>query len=218
MAGLIIRYKKTNIKSRARMNTPIDQALPTTRRGFLQLSLMGSATLALGSTIATLTGCTAPLEQNSEYKFLQPNDREFFTALIPAVLNKSFPGELSQDAAIKRTLLALDDLIYTLQYHNRNQMRQLFDALSLAPIRVAAGAAWADWKDMSPKQVNDFLLDWRDSSLQPKRNGYVGISKLIGICWYAQPESFVATGYPGPPIKIPTPVTNKTSITSTENS
>lgn len=196
------------------MNTPLEKALPTTRRGFLQLGLMGTATLALGSTVATLTGCTSPLEQNSEYKFLQPNDREFFAALIPVVLNKGFPGELSHDAAIKRTLLALDDLIYTLQYHNRIQMRQLFDALSFAPIRIAAGASWASWKDMSPKQVDEFLVGWRDSMLQPKRMGYVSLSKLIGISWYAQPESFVSTGYPGPPTKIPTPVAGKISVSS----
>ena len=200
------------------MNTPSDQILTTSRRGFLQLGLMGTATLALGSTVATLAGCTSPLEQNSEYKFLQPNDREFFTALIPVVLSKSFPGELSHDEAMKRILLALDDLIYTLQHHNRIQMRQLFDALSFAPIRIAAGASWANWKDMSPEQVNDFLIDWRDSMIPPKRMGYASLSKLIGMCWYSQPESFVNTGYPGPPTKIPTPVAPKTNPISTENS
>lgn len=200
------------------MKTPIDQALPTTRRGFLKLGVMGTATLVLGSAVATLTGCASPLEQNSDYKFLRPNDREFFAALIPVVLNNSFPGELSHDAAMKRTLLALDDLIYTLQYHNRIQMRQLFDALSMAPIRVAAGAAWADWKDMSPEQINDFLIGWRDSMIEPKRMGYVSMSKLIGISWYAQPESYTSTGYPGPPTKIPTPVAKKMITTSTENS
>ena len=200
------------------MNSPIDQALPTTRRGFLQLGLMGTATLALGSTVATLTGCSAPLEIDSEYKFLKPNDREFFAALIPVVLNKSFPGELDHAAGIKRTLLALDDLIYTLQYHNRIQMRQLFDALSMAPIRVAAGAYWADWKDMSPQQIDDFLIGWRDSSIQLKRMGYVSLSKLIGISWYSQPESFVTTGYPGPPTKIPTPITPSAKNISAENS
>lgn len=196
------------------MTTPIDKALPTSRRGFLQLGLMGTATLALGGAIATLTGCSAPMESNSEYQFLKPGDREFFAALIPVVLNKGFPGELSHDAAIKRTLLALDDLIYTLQYHNRTQMRQLFDALSVAPIRVAAGAAWADWKDMSEAEVNDFLMSWRDSIIAPKRMGYVSLSKLIGISWYTQPESFVSTGYPGPPTKIPTPVAGKISVSS----
>ncbi len=205
------------------MNTPLEQALPTTRRGFLQLGLMGTATLALGSAVATLTGCTSSLEQNSEYKFLQPNDREFFAALIPVVLNKSFPGDLSHDAAMKRALLALDNLIYTLQYHNRSQMRQLFDALSFAPIRIAAGASWASWKDMSPKQVDDFLIGWRDSMIPQKRMGYVSLAKLIGMCWYAQPEAFAASGYPGPPTKIPTPVSKKIETTkinriSTENS
>lgn len=202
------------------MNTPTDQALTTSRRGFLQLGLMGTATLALGGTIATLTGCSAPMEANSEYKFLKPGDREFLAALIPVILDKSFPGKLSHDDAMKTTLLALDDLIYTLQYHNRIQMRQLFDALSVAPIRIAAGASWASWKDMSHEQVNSFLNGWRGSMIPPKRMGYVSLSKLIGMCWYSQPASFVSTGYPGPPTKIPTPVAGKISVSSmsSENS
>lgn len=198
------------------MKSPIDQALPTTRRGFLQLGLMGTATLALGSTVATLTGCATPLEQNSTFKFLKPDDREIFAALIPQVLNKSFPGDLSDKSAMRRLLLALDDLIYTLQYHNRDQIRMMFDALAMAPIRVLAGASWTNWKDMSPKQVDDFLVGWRDSSIQLKRMGYVSLTKLINISWYSQPESFAATGYPGPPVKIPTPVSSKvSSITPT---
>lgn len=194
------------------MNTPLDQTLPTTRRGFLQLGLMATAMLALGSTVATLSGCSSPLEQSSEYKFLQSEDRDFFAALIPVILHKSFPGGLSDDAAMNRTLLALDDLIYTLQYHNRIQMRQLFDALSMAPVRVIAGASWASWKDMSPNQVDEFLISWRDSMIQAKRNGYVALSKLIGISWYSQQESFATTGYPGPPVHIPTPIAN-TAVT-----
>jgi hypothetical protein len=165
------------------MNTPLNQTLPTTRRGFLQLGLMGTATLALGSAVATLTECSSPLEHNSEYKFLQSEDCEFFAALIPVVLHKSFPGELSNDTAMKLTLLALDDLIYTLQHHNRIQMRQLFDALSMPSVRIIAGASWASWKDMSHQQVDSFLISWRDSIIQPKRNGYVALSKLIGISW-----------------------------------
>jgi hypothetical protein len=196
------------------MKSPIDQALPTTRRGFLQLGLMGTATLALGSTVATLTGCATPLEKNSTFKFLQPEDREFFAALIPQVLSKSFPGQLSEKSAMQRMLLSLDDLIYTLQYHNRHQMRLMLNALSMAPVRVLAGASWTSWKDMSPEQVNDFLYDWRDSSISLKNMGYMSLTKLINISWYSQPESFAATGYPGPPVKIPTPVSAKVSSTT----
>ena len=196
------------------MNSKIDQALPTTRRGFLQLGLMGTATLALGSTVATLTGCASTLERNSSFKFLTPDDRAFLSALIPQVLSKSFPGDLSEKSAMRRVLLSLDDVIYSLKYNNRHQMRMMFDALAMAPIRVIAGASWADWEDMSPKQVNDFLIGWRDSSIQLKRMGYVSLTKLINIGWYSQPESFASTGYPGPPVKIPTPVSPKLSSTS----
>lgn len=201
------------------MKESIDQALPTTRRGFLQLGMMGTATLALGSTIATLSGCTSSQEArpNSEFKFLNASDREIFKALGPAVLSHGFPGELTHDAAMNRLLLALDDLMFSLQYHNKTQMRQLFDALSIAPLRVIAGAPWADWKDMEEKEVNDFLIGWRSSRLQLKRLGYVALSKLISICWYSQPESFVSTGYPGPPTKIPTLVMNTPVSTAEHN-
>lgn len=201
------------------MKESIDQALPTTRRGFLQLGMMGTATLALGSTVATLSGCASSLEAkpNSEFKFLNASDREIFSALSPVVLSDGFPGELNHDAAMNRLLLALDDLMFSLQYHNKTQMRQLFDALSIAPLRVIAGAPWTDWKDMEEKQINDFLIGWRGSRFQLKRLGYVALSKLITICWYSQPESFVSTGYPGPPTKIPTLVMNKTVSTAEHN-
>ncbi len=200
------------------MSSNINEALPTTRRGFLQLGLMGTATLALGSTVATLTGCATSLKQSSQFKFLTPEDREIFAALVPQVLSKSFPGNLSQEAAMQRVLLSLDDVIHTLQYHNRSQMRMMFDALTVAPLRLVAGASWTRWKDMSPEQVNAFLDNWKNSSISLKNMGHMSLTKLINISWYSQPESFVSTGYPGPPVKIPTPVSSISSTLKAERS
>jgi len=94
----------------------------------------------------------------------------------------------------------------------------LFDALSIAPIRFAMGGPWVRWQEASVDQVNDFLVSWRDSSLQLKRMGYVSLAKLVGICWYAQPENYASIGYPGPPTKIPVEPVKKAPVISTPES
>lgn len=178
------------------------QAVPTTRRGFLKFGLMGSAALAIAGTTATLSGCSQQPDSTSGYKILRAQDREFLAALIPAIVGSAYPGALNAQAK-NRTIRQLDNLIYTLHEFNRTQMMQLFDALSIAPVRFAMGGPWVRWQEASTQQVNDFLTSWRDSSIQLKRMGYVSLAKLVGICWYAQPENFASIGYPGPPTKIP---------------
>ena len=188
------------------------QAMPTSRRGFLKAGILGGAGLSIAGASATLTGCSnVPEGAMGDYKFLRPQDREFFAALVPAVIASGYPGELKEQA-ILRTIKALDDLIFTLNEFNRVQMRQLFDALSMAPIRFAMGGPWASWKDAAVKQVDDFLISWRDSSIQLKRMGYVSLAKLIGICWYSQPENYASVGYPGPPTKIPVEPVKKAPV------
>ena len=198
----------THLSKNSTLSDQFTQGLPTSRRGFLKFGLMGSAALTVAGTAATLSGCAQQPEANGDFKILRPQDREFFAALIPAVVAGGYPGELKEQALV-RTIKQLDSLIYTLNEFNRVQMIQLFDALSIAPIRVAMGGPWARWQDASVHQVNDFLISWRDSSLQLKRMGYVSLAKLVSMCWYSQPENYASVGYPGPPTKIPVPPTKK---------
>lgn len=194
------------------------QSMPTSRRGFLKAGVLGSAGLTLAGASATLSGCSSvPEGAMGDYKILRPKDREFFAALIPVVIAAGYPGELKEQALL-RTIKALDDLIFTLNEFNRVQMGQLFDALSMAPIRFAMGGPWSSWGDASREQVNDFMISWRDSSIQLKRMGYVSLAKLIGISWYSQPENYASVGYPGPPTKIPVEPVKKAAVTSTPES
>ncbi|WP_063337850.1 MULTISPECIES: hypothetical protein [unclassified Marinomonas] len=188
--------------------------LSTSRRGFLQLSLASSISLSLASgLVSTLAPALVPVKavasENSsteklEYRFLTPSSAEFLAALFPVVLAKT---SLNQDEN-NALLMALDKMIFHFSAFNQKQMQQLFDVMAYAPIRFVAGAPWANWPEASHEDIQSFLVGWRDSRFELKRMGYLSVCKLINLCWYARKESFAQTGYPGPPVKIPTPVSN----------
>lgn len=173
----------------------------TTRRGFMQLSASSAAALTVGGSLAALTGCSkAPAA--SGFTTLRDGDVQFFTAIAPVILDKSYPASLG-DAAPERLLKSLDQLIGTLQEYAQSQLLMLLDVMQVAPLRAAMGAPWANWDQVSHEEIDAFLQSWKSSSIQLKRMGYGSLCKLLCICWYSQPETFVSTGYPGPPKKIP---------------
>lgn len=175
--------------------------ITTTRRGFMQLGTASAAALTLGGSLAALTGCSkAPAA--SGYKVLRDGDIPFFTAIAPVMLNKSYPGTLA-DQAPERLLHSLDELMSTLQDYAQSQLLMLLDVMQVAPLRAVMGAPWASWEQTSHDDIDAFLQSWKDSSLQLKRMGYGSLCKLVSISWYSQPETFAASGYPGPPKKIP---------------
>ncbi|MAY01047.1 MAG: hypothetical protein CMI08_17935 [Oceanospirillaceae bacterium] len=173
----------------------------TTRRGFMQLSTASAALLTLAGTAAGLSGCSKQPAAEG-YRLLRQGDIELLSALAPVILADGYPGQLGAQAET-RLMQALDNLIGTLQEYSRSQLMLLLDVLQVAPIRSVMGAQWRSWTAASEEDINDFLNDWKNSSLQLKRMGYGSLCKLLTMCWYMQPETFAVSGYPGPPKKIP---------------
>jgi len=180
--------------------------LKHSRRGFLQLGLVASTSLALASNIAKASELIKPATSNTQsaipYRFLDNASAEFFSALLPVVLAK----ENLDKSTIKSMLLALDSLIFHFNAFNQKQMMQLFEVMAFAPLRLVAGAPWTSWPQATPAAIQAFLEDWRDSRFELKRMGYLSICKVINLCWYARVESYSRIGYPGPPTHIPAPV------------
>jgi hypothetical protein len=179
--------------------------LKSSRRGFLQLGFVASTSLVLASNLVQATDRIKPItkvEEVPKFQFLDDASAAFFTALFPVVLAKK-----SLDKTLSNSLLlALDDLIYHFNAFNQKQMQQLFDVMAFAPLRLVAGAPWVSWQDASAEEIQHFLENWRDSRFELKRMGYLSICKVINLCWYARKDVFADMGYPGPPIKIPTPI------------
>ena len=181
-------------------------SLSTSRRGFLQLGLASSIGLSLASGLVPVKAEASESSRTEklEYRFLTPSSAEFLAALFPVVLAKTSFNQDENNAL----LMALDKMIFHFNAFNQKQMQQLFDVMAYAPVRFVAGAPWANWPEASHEDIESFLVGWRDSRFELKRMGYLSVCKLINLCWYARKESFAQTGYPGPPVKIPTPVSN----------
>lgn len=165
------------------------------RREFLRTGLFGGLLLAGGSSAALLTGC-ASSSQAPGFVFLRPQDVTVVRALIPVVLAEAIPA--GDQAALERTLHAVDDFIASTSPAAMDQLRQLFDLLSLPPARVLLAGLWDDWPQASPADIEAFLLRWRDSRFGMLRAGYAGLVKIITASWYLLPESWVAIGYQAP--------------------
>jgi hypothetical protein len=168
------------------------------RRDFLRIGVLGSLTLAVGSSFHALSIGYAELPPLSGRHFLREQDAEFLLAIAPAVLNENYPGSLG-DKAAERLIKSLDKMMLTFSQFSQSQLFQLFDLMSVAPLRYFAGGPFVAWSKASRQQVDDYLIGWQQSSLSLKRVGYSSLCKLITMTWYSQPENYIQSGYPGPP-------------------
>jgi len=168
------------------------------RRDFLKIGALGSLTLAFGSSFHALSigfSITPPIKG---LQFLREKDTEFLLAIATSVLKNNYPGDLGEQAT-ERLLKALDQMMLTFSEFSQQQLMQLFDLMSVTPLRFLAGGPLTTWSKASGQQVDDFLISWQTSSISLKRMGYSSLCKLITMTWYSQPENYHQSGYPGPP-------------------
>jgi len=168
------------------------------RRDFLKIGLIGALTLTVGSSLTTLSSGGYGSQRINGLQFIRQQDAEFILAIAPVILNTNYPGVLGEQAA-ERLLLLLDKMMQTFSEYSQQQLLQLFDLMSIAPLRYLAGGPFVPWSKASSQQSDNFLTGWQQSSLSLKRMGYSSLCKLITMTWYSQPENYVQSGYPGPP-------------------
>jgi hypothetical protein len=177
--------------------------LNTSRRDFFKISLLGSAVLLVGSGLSNvLLAKSVNVSVTDRLSFLQPIDAEFLLALAPSILSSNFSGNNTaavNNKANQRLLKSIDQQIMSLGEHSQKQLRQLFDLLTSSTLRYLAGAPISDWSTASTKQIEDFLMGWKNSVFALKRTGYGSLVKLLTMNWYTQAENYHQAGYPGPP-------------------
>lgn len=170
--------------------------LRTDRRGFLKLSLAGSAALSTLSLGAAVTGCAAK-EIAPGMKNLRPQDVELIKALIPAVLAGSVTA--GDETQMKQTLISFDTLLGDLSESILLMTRQAFDVLNFAPSRALLVGQWANWSRASVQDAQNALERLRDSRIALLNAIYASVIRLIASAWYLIPANAATTGYPGPP-------------------
>jgi hypothetical protein len=162
------------------------------RRRFLKAGLAGTLFLAMlpharrGAGSATAAG-------------LSPEQRDVLRAIVPVMLAGAIPEGTQRSQAVGAVLDGVEVAVRALPPQLQAELGQLFSLLTFAPARVLVARVPSPWREADADSIVAFLDSWRTSWFTLLRSAYRALHELIMAGWYAQPASWVALGYPGPP-------------------
>lgn len=168
------------------------------RRRLLKAGIAGGAALAIAGGVAWVA---RRVNERGASRTLDADALAIVHAIVPAMLAGALPPAGAERArAIDETVSGVDRAIAALPPASRGELAQLFALLALSPgRRVFAGVA-SPWADADASEVAAFLDAWRASGWELKRSAYDALHQLVLAAWYANPRSWPAIGYPGPPL------------------
>jgi len=118
---------------------------------------------------------------------LVANHTDMLRAVALALLGPALPTAGSERDAQVGAVLS-----------TRREIGDLFGLLALKPARALLGYG-GDWPGADSNVVNAFLAGLRDSSISLKQQAYFALHDMVLGSFYAEPTTWAATGYPGPP-------------------
>lgn|SRR5690554_4030235 len=170
------------------------QVISLSRRRFLQFGIGGALVLTAAGTGARWVQrnrrAAAPAFQQ-----LRQQDIQLLTAILPFLIgpHPAFAANL------QTTLGNIDRLLAYSSPAKQAELRDLFDMMTFKATQGPTTGYWGDWSAATEKDIQKFLLRWRDSRVALLRFGYQGLCQLCHMAWYGTPASWQAIGYPGPP-------------------
>ncbi len=167
------------------------------RRGFLRKGLGGAALLALGGSTFLLLRRTRRREApRSPLLVLSLDEYAIFAAVAARVVapDGDSPSTDAIDVA-GRADAAMALWPDSVQVEFRRLLRLFENALTGAVLLQGLETFTA-----SPPREQDARLSlWAGSRVAVFRTGFQAMKRLACACYYATPEVWSATGYPGPP-------------------
>ncbi len=137
-----------------------------------------------------------PEKEDFDYQFLNADDRLLLLVLIPVFLTQ-IDKDSKQD--LQPIMQNIDQAIQQLAVRTQQELRELFDLLTSAFGRLLLAQLWLNWQATKPHKLEQFLTEWRESSLDLLQIAYKGLHKLIIGSAYAEERLWSDIGYPGPP-------------------
>lgn len=162
---------------------------------------------SLGITLLSLGGVSAyqvyrqsldkrTVETEDQLLFLSSHDVIVLQALVPVMLSTRL---IESKISVARIIGNMDSAIVRLPLPTQAELRELFDLLGHLLGRLLVANIWLNWSSADKQSIDSFLSDWRNSHLNLLQIAYKGLHKLIIASYYAQPASWRAIGYSGPP-------------------
>ncbi|HEV2220388.1 MAG TPA: hypothetical protein VGV08_07510 [Casimicrobiaceae bacterium] len=155
-------------------------------------------------TLGALAFATARLLQPTPARrgagALSKDGVDIMRALVPALLAGALPPPgRARDAAIAQTIDGIGVAMRGLAPIAREELASLFSLLAFAPLRIGLGGMTSSWENASVADADAFLVRLQSSRWTQKRAAYDALHQITFAAWYANPRSWPAIGYPGPP-------------------
>lgn len=166
------------------------------RRTFIKAGAVGVGALAMAGAYEAwrLRACT-----NETAGALSPAGRALFAAMIPAFLDGMVaPGDWTPQS-MSATLDLIERTVAALPSAARGELQQLACLLDQAPVRLLLAGRWSPWSSITAAEARRVLERWRFSGTPMLVSAYQALHDITYASWYAQPSSWAAIGYPGPP-------------------
>lgn len=167
------------------------------RRGFLRKGLLGGALLAVGGvSFLALRRTLRAAKPRAALSVLSLDEYAIFAAVAArvVVVDGDSPSTDAVDVA-GRADAAMALWPDSVQAEFRRLLRLFENALTGAVLRLGLETFTAS----PPREQDERLSLWSHSRVAVFRSGYQAMKRLACACYYAAPEAWPATGYPGPP-------------------
>jgi len=126
--------------------------------------------------------------------------RDVLGAIVPVILAGALPiDSTGKSERVQSTIAGVDRAIAGLPSHAQAELHDLFALLAFAPSRWLLAGMRQPWRESSAVDVAAFLQQWRMSGWALKQQAYLALHELVFAAFYADPASWPAIGYPGPP-------------------
>lgn len=170
-----------------------------TRRHFIKTGIAGGLLLAAAAILQK------PFDRMGKQALVAGNPldsslRTVVRAIAPVMLKGSFPASYPDRAA------ALDSItrgvalaVGALGAAAQKEVAELFALLAFAPTRITVAGVSPGWEQASADDIEAFLRRWQSSPVDLLKTGYLALHDLVLGAWYADPHSWSAIGYAGPP-------------------
>lgn len=169
------------------------------RRRWLQVGVAGGAALTAAAWWAQRSvpaqGASFVPSSSPAPSVWTPEAAALIAALAPVVLGPACTDAVSCQRVTEGVRVAVAALSPAAQ----RDVGELFMLLNIGPARGLLTGVWGSWGQASAEEIEAFLQRWRHSRLALLQAGYHALHDLILAAWYAEPESWAAIGYPGPP-------------------
>lgn len=165
------------------------------RRQFLTTGIVGGAILAAGGAWVLWRDLRAADTDGP------PRDHVALavTAIAPVILAGAMTDDPERSPQIARIVDGVKAVIAAFPVSVRREVADLFRLLDIRAARRLLTGVTSDWPDATPGEIAAFLERWRNSRIGLLQSGYFALHDLILGAWYADPSTWNAIGYAGPP-------------------